>query len=265
MAGPEPRAWPFLVARGRDRGYGTLLAPGFLIAERGHGILSESAEPSLQEDRASVTGVVTGAGRALTLVHATHVVTAADLTEGTEPRDRHSRPLQLIYGFVCVDAKVSEADPADLAACRETALGVYRRFLGDEEGFTVEAGQEFVPRTHLTSPTPAPARRTPAPTRPEPAPARRPEPSRRPEPTRGPEPSRRAWPALAAGREPDPRPVSGFGNVLLVGAILLVIVVLVVMWSPWQSPKPQVHCPHLATTSPTQTPGHCDPRQGGEP
>ncbi|WP_345428734.1 hypothetical protein [Actinoallomurus vinaceus] len=32
------------------------------------------------------------------------------------PRDRHGRPLRLIYGFVCVDRPAGEPDPADLAA-----------------------------------------------------------------------------------------------------------------------------------------------------
>src|SRR4051812_36532744 len=107
--GAERRAWPFLVARGRERGYRTLLAPDFLVAERGYGVLDDSVVPDPEEDRASVITVVTSTGRALTVAHATHVVTAADLAEpGTEagerePRDRHSRPLQLIYGFVCAD------------------------------------------------------------------------------------------------------------------------------------------------------------------
>ena len=35
--------WPFLVARGRERGYRTVLAPGFLTERRLHGLLSDSA------------------------------------------------------------------------------------------------------------------------------------------------------------------------------------------------------------------------------
>jgi hypothetical protein len=237
-AGPrtaEPRAWPFLVARGRDRGYRTLLAPDFLVAERGYGVLDDSVVPSDREDQGDVVDVVTGTGRALTVVHATHVLTAADLAEpgaesgaesgaeagGHEPRDRHSRPLALIYGFVCADARVTEVDPADLVTCRETALGVYRRFLGDEAGFTLEAGREFAPRTHLTRPAPVPSRR--------PAPV----PSRRPAPVL----------AGAGGGSVPPRPAPGPGNLLLLGTILLVVVVAFLMWFAAQKPQTSVICP----------------------
>jgi hypothetical protein len=239
---PESRAWPFLVARGRKRGYRTLLAPDFLVAEHGYGVLDDSVVPSTQEDQGSLIEVVTRAGRALTVVHATHLVTSTDIAEpgaeadDHEPRDRHSRPLQLIYGFVCVDARVSEAHPDDLAACRETALGVYRRFLDDEEGFTVEAGQEFVPRTRVTRRTPAPTRRL--------APA----------------------PASANRSLSTPRPAPALQNLLLVSAILLVVVVLALMWFAWQKPKTTVVCPKEGastshTSGPQQSPCATPPEQ----
>ncbi|MFC4590905.1 hypothetical protein [Sphaerisporangium corydalis] len=184
MAGDlSPRGWPFLVARGRRLGYRTLMAPGFLIDERDHGILDDRVVPGSSPEVASVIELVTGAGRRLTVVHATHPVTAADITgpgtpsgagprpsggggsaeagSGTPagagpgapvPRDEHSRPLRLIYGF-CVDGTVSRPDEDDLRACREVALGAYRRFLGDEEGFTVEPGPEFRPVSPVVPPT----------------------------------------------------------------------------------------------------------------
>jgi hypothetical protein len=204
------RAWPFLVARGRQRGYRTLLAPDFLVADRDHGVLDDAIVPGDEYDRASVTGLVTGAGRALTVVHATHPVTAADLTEpgaepGAEPRDRHSRPLRLIYGFVCAAGDVGEPDAGDLAACREAALGVYRRFLDDEDGFTVESSSGFAPRTRI-----GPGR---------------------------------------ADAPPGAPPLTGGGhrrvhwNFLILGMILLAAVALTLVWLTSHRSRPPAACP----------------------
>jgi hypothetical protein len=208
------RAWPFLVARGRRRGYRTLLAPGFLVAAREHGILDDTVVPSDQEDQARVIEVATGAGRPLTVVHASHVVTSADVAEpGTgpavsPPRDEHSRPLQLIYGFVCADGPIPEPQDEDLRMCRETALGVYRRFLGDEEGFAVEPSGEFAPRSLVV---------------------------RRVTPSRGPAPVRPAGRRATPARRPASVPTGeripdGRGSLLLVTAAVLIAVILLAMW-----------------------------------
>ncbi|MGW7453909.1 hypothetical protein [Streptomyces sp. NPDC054787] len=142
-------AWPFLVARGRHRGYRTLLAPDFLLADGDYGVLDDSVTPGAVPEQVQVVPVVTRSGRRLTVVHTTHQVTAADVDEA--PRDEFGRPLQLMYGFVCEEGRLAAPDPADLDACRATALAVYRRFLGDEEGFTVEPGRRFALRSAVTS------------------------------------------------------------------------------------------------------------------
>jgi hypothetical protein len=211
-----PRAWPFLVARGRQRGYRTLLAPGFLVADRDYGVLDDSIVPGDAYDRASVTEVVTGTGRALTVVHATHPVTAADVAgpgaePGAEPRDRHSRPLRLIYGFVCAAGDVGEPDAGDLAACRAAALGVYRRFLDDEDGFTVESSTGFTPRTSLGTGRPAAPRSAPPP---------------------------------AAGRHREDegrRPAHA--SLLILGVVLLVAIALTLVWLTSHRPRPPEVCP----------------------
>jgi hypothetical protein len=221
---PSARAWPFLVARGRRRGYRTLLAPDFLVAERDYGVLDDTVVPSTREDQATVVEVLTGAGRPLTVVHATHLVTSADIADpGSEPatqapRDEHSRPLQLIYGFVCADGAVPEPDDEDLRASLATSLAAYRRFLDDEDGFAVEAGREFQPRSLVV--------RWPASYR-QPAHALS---------TTG--------HAAVTGDETTGsgagRPVVTRGGVLLAAGVVLVAVVLAIVWLA--RPKAPVEC-----------------------
>ncbi|GAA3825579.1 hypothetical protein GCM10022226_52900 [Sphaerisporangium flaviroseum] len=230
------RAWPFLVARGRRRGYRTLLAPDFLLRDRDYGVLDDEVAPSVHEDRPSVIEVVTEAGRPLTVVHATHLVTPADIAEpGTEPaaeapRDEHSRPLQLMYGFVCSGGAVHEPDEGDLRACRESALATYRRFLGDEDGFAVEPGREFPLRS---------------------AAAHRPAPARRPV---------QAFSMTTPGATPGRDDRSGYHLLVrqvtkrryVVSAVvgLLVIVIVTMMWPG--RPKEPVKCDPVARTSVSQ-------------
>ncbi|MFC6086274.1 hypothetical protein [Sphaerisporangium aureirubrum] len=168
-ASPSMPAWAFLVARGREKGYRVVLAPEVLLDGQEYGVLDDTVVPSNQEDHATVIQVTTRAGRPLTVVHATHLVTAAEIAEpGTEPssrapRDQHSRPLQLIYGYVCAGRVTPHVRDEDLTATRQASLEAYRRFLADEENFTVVPSPAFtVPSgtPHLT--TPATRGRTPA-------------------------------------------------------------------------------------------------------
>lgn len=171
-------AWPFLVARGRHRGYHVILAPGMLIDTRDHGVLDDAVVPSPQEDTPSVLHVTTRSGRPLTIVHATHVVKATDLaTPGTPPppkapRDEHSRPLQLLYGYLTPGHHLLVPRLEDLTHARRTALTTYRDFLNDEDDFPLTASSSFqIPTPHpppgTTGHSFAPAlrddRRTPSP------------------------------------------------------------------------------------------------------
>ncbi|MEO3808222.1 hypothetical protein ABGB17_04400 [Sphaerisporangium sp. B11E5] len=170
---PMP-AWPFLVARGRYRGYRVVLAPDVLLDGQEYGVLDDTVVPSKQEDHPSVIHVTTRSGRPLTVVHATHVVTAADLAPpGTSPssrapRDQHSRPLQLLYGYVCTGRVTPELRDEDLTHARESSLDTYRRFLADEETFSPEPAPAFpVPsRTPAPRSDPPGGHPAPLPTRP---------------------------------------------------------------------------------------------------
>jgi len=147
--------WPFLIARGRRRGYTVLLAPGWLIAAQGHGVLEETVTPVAgQPWRVAVAG--TTQGRRVGLAWAEHPVTGADVTGtpdsggGAPVRDEHSRPLRLLYGFLCADAMIGDPSGDDLARSRDAALDTYRRFLTDEEHFTIEGSTPFDITSSLT-------------------------------------------------------------------------------------------------------------------
>lgn len=125
------RAWPFLVARGRRRGYSALLVPGFLEE---HGFLEATATPL---DDVPSRAAATPHG---VLVWAEHAATAAE-AHG-EPRDEYGRPLVLVHGFLCPDGDPVAVAGA-LARTETTALAVYERFLADEEGFAPRRSEPF--------------------------------------------------------------------------------------------------------------------------
>ncbi|XVS68047.1 hypothetical protein ACQPYE_18960 [Actinosynnema sp. CA-299493] len=162
MAAPD-RGWPFLVARGRRRGYSVLLAPSFLIDD--HGLLEEVVGPVPDVRVASVRNA---GGRWLCVVWAAHTATEAEIGN---PRDEHSRPLRLLYGFVCPDGVVERPSEAGMTASLAGALDTYRRFLEDEERFTVEAstpidlGPPVLARAQPRTIAPPPAPQHPCPRR----------------------------------------------------------------------------------------------------
>jgi hypothetical protein len=144
---PTPVGWPFLVAAGRRRDYTILLAPDFLVADLDHGVLERVTGPDGEDGRPTTVDTRTGQGRRLSVVYATHRLTAADLGDsaagGADDRDEHGRPLRLIYGYATRDGRVVEPAAADLARAREEALRAYRSFLADEEGASVAGTAPF--------------------------------------------------------------------------------------------------------------------------
>jgi len=141
------QAWPFLIARGRQRGYSVLLAPQFLLAEGDYGFLEEATGP-VRESEPVRSGVATSRrGRRFGLIWAEHRVTAADIGGTTDPHDEHSRPLRLLYGLLSTSATID----ADLGLVRRAALDTYRRFLTDEHHFTTEPSTPLDP--HATEPS----------------------------------------------------------------------------------------------------------------
>ncbi|MFD8491722.1 hypothetical protein [Amycolatopsis sp. NPDC059657] len=135
------RAWPFLIARGRRRGYSVLLAPDFLVTEQDYGFLEDNVRPLPGSAPFAVAGVTSPLGRPVCLVWADHPVAEADI-DGGPTRDEHSRPLRLMAGFLC-SGKVSEPSTVDIDKARQDALATYRRFLEDEEHFAVESSAAF--------------------------------------------------------------------------------------------------------------------------
>lgn len=146
------RAWPFLIARGRRRGYSVLLAPDFLVAEQDYGFLEDNVRPLTGSAPFAVAETASPLGRQVCLVWADHPVTELDL-DGASPHDEHSRPLRLMVGFLC-SGKVSGPSTVDIDKAREDALATYRRFLEDEEHFTVESSQAFEAVSAITAPPP---------------------------------------------------------------------------------------------------------------
>lgn len=144
------QGWPFLVARGRQSGYAVRLAPDFLIQTQEYGVLEDG------------TGAqIVAGGRTLAVVRAEHTVTGADVGLTEAPRDEHSRPLHLLYGFVCPDATSVEPSDMDISRALQAALGTYRRFLADESGFTLAASNPFPLDSAVAPLTRPPAERKP--------------------------------------------------------------------------------------------------------
>ncbi|GAA4585033.1 hypothetical protein GCM10023194_26530 [Planotetraspora phitsanulokensis] len=228
-------AWPFLVARGRRLGYRTLLAPGFLIAAGEHGVLDDTVVPDTREDRATVVETETPSGRRISIVHATHIVTAEDVADpGTPPaerapRDTHSRPLQLIYGFVYVGGGAAPPGPDDLRICREASLSAYRRFLADEEAFRVEAGHGFALRSH--GDVTEPEEMTPS-----------------------------SMPGIDTTETATntKRPSRAGVAILLIGAVTLISVVVLAM-TRLTTPEPTIPCPTPSVVAASQTPSPKQP------
>ena len=145
------QAWPFLIARGRQRGYSVLLAPHFLLAEGDYGFLEEATGPVPESDPVRVGVATSQRGRRFGLAWSEHRVTAADVGGTADPRDEHSRPLRLLYGFLSADTTITAPAGADLDHARRAALDTYRRFLTDEHRFTTEPSTPL--DTHTTEPS----------------------------------------------------------------------------------------------------------------
>jgi hypothetical protein len=138
--------WPFLVARGRRVGYRVVLAPDFLVRNREHDLLAEyvGAGPAGPGGQSVVEVPSTGFGP-LVVTYREEPAAAAELLPGSESdilRDRHGRPLELLYGVV-TGSPPEPVDGGDLATARAAAIEAYRRFLADEEGADVQPSAGF--------------------------------------------------------------------------------------------------------------------------
>jgi hypothetical protein len=156
--------WPFLVARGRELGYRTILAPGFLTEHRLHGLLSDAANGQGLDSPREVEVERQEVGR-LTLVYQTEQVSEAELDGGRGEglaTDEHGRPLEMLYGIVYKGRLGGHVDGGDLAAARTEAIASYRRFLAEENGFGVDTSNAMALRgmtAVAAAAPPKPARR----------------------------------------------------------------------------------------------------------
>ena len=213
------RGWSFLVARGRHRGYRTVLAPDFLAKRDLQGVLSDSATgDGLQPGQARTAEVDAPAVGPMTLCFRIEQVSAADVNghppgDGAIATDEHGRPLEILYGVVARGRLSGPVHHGDLGAARSQALRSYRRFLEQEDAFDVDASPAFALRgvTAMAPPAPAPPPRTPSA-----APAR--------------------TPASAPVQAPalERRPAIGALATVAVAAVLLIAVV----WLAFLRPSP---------------------------
>jgi hypothetical protein len=156
---PPAQGWPFLIGAGRRHDYTTLLAPEFLIARREHGILDEVVTPTAVDAPARAIEMTTPSGHRLYVTYKTRQVTRDDVDDA---RDEHSRPLRVMFGFACPDARIDELAETDLDTARTAALDVYRRFLDNEDHFTAVPSAAFPLRSTITTPAVSePTRRRP--------------------------------------------------------------------------------------------------------
>jgi hypothetical protein len=208
------RGWSFLVARGRHRGYRTVLAPDFLAKRHLQGVLSDAATgDGLEPGRARTAEIDAPAVGPMTLCFRIERVNAADVNghlpgEDAIATDEHGRPLEILYGVVARGRLSGPVQDGDLGTARSHALRSYRRFLEGEDAFDVDASPAFALRgvTAVTPPPPVRPRPTPASPPPPPAPERRPASS----------------PAPPA---PERRPAIGALATVAVAAVLLILVV----------------------------------------
>ncbi len=141
-----PYGWTFLVARGRRRGYRSLLIPELLADSNEGGVLDQLAGGETGVEIAEVHGLTLGD---VVLVSQTERLAANDLGArmGDPPTDQFGRPLEVLYGFVIRAGGISELDDTDLASARAEAMRTYRRFLADESGFQPEISKSFALRS----------------------------------------------------------------------------------------------------------------------
>jgi hypothetical protein len=165
---PVP-GWAFLVARGRRKGYQSLLMPDFLVQSNEYGALgqlSSSDRPGSPPTISRIGGLAVGD---LTVAYVTQRLSPADLagTPADGPvTDEFGRPLELLYGVVCRGLDIVGLDDTDLATVHAEALQTYQSFLADESGFVLASAQPFVLHSitapsPVRQPTPVPAQQPP--------------------------------------------------------------------------------------------------------
>ena len=143
--------WAFLVARGRYRGYRSILVPDFLADTDERSVIAESISGDVDSAGSPrIRPLIAGNAGPITVVYRSHRMTPADLAAGEVGAsdcefvaDEHGRPLDLLYGFVSRAIGVAEVREEDLATAKRQALDVYRQFLSDEAGFRTSTSHAY--------------------------------------------------------------------------------------------------------------------------
>jgi hypothetical protein len=219
--------WAFLVARGRRKGYRTVLAPDFLVAHNLHSLLSESAGgDSPDMDGRLAVEIDNGEVGHMSLTYRTEQLRSDDLGKDSDKDnelvlDEHGRPLELLYGVVSRHQPPSGVDERDLQRARAEAFGSYRRFLAEEDTFRVD-GSSFFPLHGSDAPTPRSDNDRPALERPGAAEVLRPA----PEVARPPDVSTARSAASPPPTKARRRKVGFGGAAVIVGAVLIALLLL---------------------------------------
>lgn len=165
--GESSTGWAFLVARGRSRGYRSILVPDFLADSSERSVLTESLDGDVESaGPPRILPLMAGRAGPITVIYRSHRMTPADLADaafdapdGQPVTDQHGRPLDLLYGFVSRAPGISEARERDLATAKRQALDAYRDFLSDEVGFRTSTSHAYpvqvVTERAISNPRPA--------------------------------------------------------------------------------------------------------------
>ena len=149
--------WPFLVARGRRKGYRVLLVPDLLADSNQHGLLAEAFSGGFSSAELPRVEAVAVAGIGpICCAYRTERLGETDPPGSPDHGllDEHGRPLQILYGLACATDGILDPNAADLDIARAAAFATYRRFLDDEAGFTPERSHSFALRSTLSPGSP---------------------------------------------------------------------------------------------------------------
>jgi hypothetical protein len=126
------------------------LAPDFLVAHNLHSVLSESAGGDSADEGGRHTIEINNSEVGhMSLTYRTEQVKRRYVDEESDKQDElvldeHGRPLELLYGVVSRHQPPSTVDERDLQWAREEAVVSYRRFLGEEDTFQIDASRSFL-------------------------------------------------------------------------------------------------------------------------
>lgn len=157
----EHQGWPFLVGRGIHVGNQILIAPAVLdLAEIIS--LAQVATPSTDAPCTERIAADGGGHGSYTVVYRARAVLqhevqgSTDTSSGQSPLyDEHSRPIELLTGFVVEGIHHLEVANDDLARSWDAALDIYRQFLDSEETFQVARSSPFRLMSSLTPDRPS--------------------------------------------------------------------------------------------------------------